>query len=106
MEASEDWRVILQTLNDRVKLIVKLPEVVTLPLTKDYVDIKIQYRRLKIEEQCKKLNPKVNLTSRSSWRDRLNVNIAATNAETIDMGKKKDSTSATRKSLDHRRTAI
>ena len=61
MEASEDWRVILQTLNDRVKLIVKLPEVVTLPLTKDYVDIKIQYRRLKIEEQCRKLNPKINI---------------------------------------------
>ena len=63
----DDWRAVLKRLNDQVKQVVKLPEVVekveTAPIIKDYVDIKIQYRRIKIEEKCRKLNPKVNIPS-------------------------------------------
>ena len=108
METFGDWRSMLQRLNDQVKLVVKLPEVVTLQIAKDYVDIKMQYRRLKIEEQCRKLSPKVNLPSRSSWRDRMNGNVAATNAETTDISKRIESPSARIKklSLELRRTAV
>ena len=42
METFGDWRSMLQRLNDQVKLVVKLPEVVTLQIAKDYVDIKMQ----------------------------------------------------------------
>ena len=49
----EDWRAVLKRLNDQVKQVVKLPDVVekveSAPITKDYVDIKIQYRRIKIK---------------------------------------------------------
>ena len=37
----------------------------------DYVDIKAKYRRLKIEDQCRKLNRNVKLPSRMSWRDKI-----------------------------------
>ena len=37
---------------------------------KDFTDIKLEYRRIKIQEQCRKLN--TNIPSRSSWRDRIN----------------------------------
>ena len=61
----DDWRAVLKRLNAQVKQVVKLPEVVerieTAPITKEYVDIKIQCRRIKIGEQCRKFNPKVNI---------------------------------------------
>ena len=82
-----DWRAVLTRLNDQVKQVVKLPDVVEVveTITKDYVDIKIQYKRIKIEEQCRKLNPKVNIPRRSSWRDRINGNMAATNVEPMTL---------------------
>ena len=83
-------------------------KVETAPITKDYVDIKIQYSRIQIEGQCRKLNPKVYIPSRSSWRDRMMGNVAATNIETVNIGKKKESPNARRKklSLELRRTAV
>ena len=47
--ACDDWRAVLKRLNDQVKQVVKLPDVVekveSAPIAKDYVDIKIKYKR-------------------------------------------------------------
>ena len=74
-----DWRDILKKLNQQIKQVEELPkepektkEVVKECHSKDFVDIKLEYRRIKIQEQCKKLNTRVVLPSRSSWRDRIN----------------------------------
>ena len=74
-----DWRDILNKLNQQIKQVEELPkepkkteEVVKEFHSKDFVDIKLEYRRIKIQEQCKKLNSRVVLPSRSSWRDRIN----------------------------------
>ena len=79
----DDWRAVLKRLNDQVKQVVKLPDMVEVveTITKNYVDIKIQYRRIKMEEQCRNLNPKVNIPRWSSWRDRMKGNVAETNAQ-------------------------
>ena len=76
-EDSSDWRSILAKMNQsvsEVKAIPKEPDPPPAPPrpSKDFADIKLEYRRIKIQEQCKKLNTKVNIPSRSSWRDRIN----------------------------------
>ena len=75
----KDWRNILNKFNQQIKQVEELPkepkkteEVVKEFHSKDFVDIKLEYRRIKIQEQCKKLNSRVVLPSRSSWRDRIN----------------------------------
>jgi len=94
-ETSEDWRAVLKRLNDQVKQIEALPKVKDeaaseTPEVKNQVDIKTQYRRMKIEEQCKKLNPKVNLPSRSSWRDKIYGNSTAKDSMSDDLNLNKE----------------
>jgi len=107
-ETAEDWRAVLKRLNDQVKQIEALPKVKDeAPEVKNQVDIKTQYRRIKIEEQCKKLNPKVNLPSRSSWRDRIYGNSTAKDSELDDLNLIKESPIVRRKKHSwERRTRI
>ena len=77
-DEKNDWRDILNKLNQQVKQVEELPkepkkteEVRKEMNTRDFVDIKLEYRRIKIQEQCKKLHSRVVLPSRSSWRDRI-----------------------------------
>ena len=66
----------LNKLNQSVKLveaIPKPPEPEPPPVQetknpnppRDFIDLKLEYRRIKIREQCKKLNTKVTLPTRS-----------------------------------------
>ena len=57
----KDWRNILNKFNQQIKQVEELPkepkkteEVVKEFHSKDFVDIKLEYRRIKIQEQCKK----------------------------------------------------
>ena len=89
-----DWRSMLNKLNQSVKLveaIPKPPEPEPPPVQetkspnppRDFIDLKLEYRRIKIREQCKKLNTKVTLPTRSSWRDRINeTNTSAPTSQT------------------------
>ena len=77
-EENTDWRELLNKLNSQIKQVEELPrepqkteDVRKEVPSKDFVDIKLEYRRIKIQEQCKKLNSRVVLPSRSSWRDRM-----------------------------------
>ena len=76
----KDWRDILNKLNQQIKQVDELPKEPKKTEeererkeihSKDFVDIKLEYRRIKIQEQCKKLSSRVVLPSRSSWRDRI-----------------------------------
>ena len=77
-EESSDWRSILAKMNQSVSEVKAIPKEPDPPPveksspSKDFTDFKLEYRRIKIREQCKKLNTKVSIPSRSSWRDRIN----------------------------------
>jgi len=85
-EESFDWRSILAKMNQSVSEVKAIPKEPDPPVIekssppKDFTDIKLEYRRIKIREQCKKLNTKVSIPSRSSWRDRINGGGDSTNA--------------------------
>ena len=83
-EDSSDWRSILAKMNQSVNEVKALPKEPDPPQksspSKDFTDIKLEYRRIKIREQCQKLNTKVNIPSRSSWRDRINGGESANSA--------------------------
>ena len=86
-EGSSDWRSILAKMNQSVSEVKALPKEPDPPApveksspSKDFTDIKLEYRRIKIREQCQKLNTKVNIPSRSSWRDRINGGETASEA--------------------------
>ena len=61
----DNWKIVHQRLNDQVRKLDELlkevfkDEKVSLPSPPmDYLDIKLHYRKLKIQEQCRQLNPK------------------------------------------------
>ena len=77
-EEASDWRSVLAKLNQAISQVEALPKDPEPPppeppktTNKDFIDIKLEYRRIKIQEQCRKLNTTVHLPSRSSWRDRI-----------------------------------
>ena len=110
---SNNWRKILEKLNDQVRQVTEMTHKCEILdeknsfQQKDFLDIKLQYRRIKIQEQCRQLRPKVRIPSRSSWRDRIDGNVdQATVVETRVTEKANESPHLRRKktTLEMRRT--